>query len=577
MKKLRSLLLMSLVAVMALGTVLPTVIAQDEKVLDILYWQAASTLNTFLSGGTKDQDPAALVLEPLAGYDQDGVLYPRLATEIPTVENGGISEDLTQITWTLQESLVWSDGTPVTSEDVVFSADYCMNPDTGCAWVSQFAGVETVEAVDELTITITFDSPTPFPYTAFVGALSPVIQKAQFDGCEGANAQSCTEQNFAPIGTGPFIVEDFRANDVVTFVRNPNYREEGKPYFDRVVWKGGGDAESAARAVLETAEADYAWNLQISPEVLNAMEAAGNGQVVVGFAVNVERLLINQTNPDPALGDARSVWEEGNPNAHPFLTDPVVWQSMSMAIDRNLIAEQLYGAAGQATCNVIPAPPAYASPNNDACLDFGTEEAIAEANAMLDEAGIVDSDGDGIREYDGMPMIISYQTSTNAVRQNTQALIKQAWSQIGIETELRNIDSAVFFGGDPASPDTYGKFYTDVQMYTNGATGTDPQNYLAYWRTSEINGPSNNWLGNNVPRWYSEEYDALHAELTETVAIEDRAELAIQLNDLIIQNGVLIPLVHRGSASAHANSLQGVLINAWDSEMWNIADWTRAE
>lgn len=573
MKKFRAIFMTGLAMLMLMGAIVPAAIAQDEKVLNILYWQAASTLNTFLSGGTKDQDPAALVLEPLAGYDQDGVLFPRLATEIPTIENGGVSEDLTQITWTLKEDVVWSDGTPFTSADVVFSGEYCMNPDTGCSWISQFAGVESIEAVDDFTVLITFDSPTPYPYNAFVSVISPVIQKAQFEGCEGANAQNCTEQNFAPIGTGPFIVEEFRANDVITFTRNPLYREEGKPFFDRVVWKGGGDAESAARAVLETGESDYAWNLQISPEVLNAMEAAGNGQVVVGFAMNVERILVNQTNPDPALGEARSVWEEGNPNAHPFLTDPVVWQAMSMAIDRNIIAEQLYGAAGQATCNIIPAPPIYASTNNDACL----EQDIDGANQMLDDAGIVDSDGDGIREYNGIPLRITYQTSTNAVRQSTQALVKQWWSEIGIETELRNIDAAVFFGGDPASPDTYGKFYTDVEMFTNGSAGTDPQGYLGNWQSSEIARPDNNYLGNNVPRFYSEEYDLLFEELSQTAVIEERAALAIQLNDLLVQNGIMIPLVHRGSASAHANSLEGVLINPWDNEMWNIADWTRTE
>ena len=138
-------------------------------------------------------------------------------------------------------------------------------------------------------------------------------------------------------------------------------------------------------------------------------------------------MLLNQTNPDPDLGDARSVWEEGNPNAHPFLTNPTVQQALSMAIDRNVIAEQLYGSAGRATCNIWPGPPAFASTANDACLTFGTEEMIAEANAMLDEAGIVDTDGDGIRELDGVPLSVLYQTSTNAVRQSTQALIKQAW------------------------------------------------------------------------------------------------------------------------------------------------------
>jgi peptide/nickel transport system substrate-binding protein len=548
------------------------VLAQDNTAT-VLYWQAASTLNPYLSGGTKDIDAGAIVLEPLAGYDGDGILVARLVTEIPTVANGGVSEDLMSITWTLQEGIVFSDGSPLTSADVVFTANYCMDPDMGCVRTSDLSGVESVEALDDLSVLVTFKAPTPFPYTPLVGTTQPILNATQFADCTGANAQTCTEQNFGPIGTGPFMVEEFRANDVVTYVRNPNYREEGKPFFDRLVFKGGGDAESAARAVLETGEADYAWNLQISPAVLNAMEAAGNGQVIVGFATNVERLMINQTNPAVDLGDMRAVWAEDGSNGHPFLQDPAIWQAMSMAIDRNLIAEQLYGAGGKAVCNVLPGPPIYASTNNDACLVQDVEGAIA----LLDAAGIVDSDDDGVREKDGIPLSITYQTSTNAVRQSTQALIKQWFSDIGIKTELRNIDASVFFGGDPASPDTYQKFYTDVEMYTNGTVGTDPQTYMSSWLSSEIASPDNNWLGGNVPRFYSEEYDALFQELSGTSGIEARAALAIQLNDLLVQNGIMIPLVYRGSVSSHSNSLGGVVMNAWDSEMWNVADWTRLD
>jgi peptide/nickel transport system substrate-binding protein len=261
------------------------------------------------------------------------------------------------------------------------------------------------------------------------------------------------------------------------------------------------------------------------------------------------------------------------------MTDPVVQKAMSMAIDRNSIATQLYGFAGKATCNVLPAPANYASTSNNDCL----VQDIDGANALLDEAGIVDSDGDGVREKDGVPLSVIYQTSTNSVRQKTQALIKQWWEQIGIEVELKNIDAAVFFGGDPNSPDTYGKFYTDVEMYTNGSSGTDPQSYLSSWLTSEISNSSNNWLGNNVPRWYNEDYDALFEELTITPVGARREEIAKELNDLMvipdIENGrpaAMIPLVHRGSVSAHVNTLLGVRINAWDTEMWNIADWTRA-
>jgi peptide/nickel transport system substrate-binding protein len=226
-----------------------------------------------------------------------------------------------------------------------------------------------------------------------------------------------------------------------------------------------------------------------------------------------------------------------------------------------------------ATCNILAGPAAFVSTNNDSCL---TQD-IDGANALLDEAGIVDSDGDGVRELDGVPLSILYQTSTNAVRQNEQALIKQWWEQIGMAVELKNIDAAVFFGGDPASPDMLGKFYSDVQMFTNGTSGSDVETYLAGWQCAEVAGPDNNWLGNNTSRYCNAEYDAMYAELAVTTDTDARIALAIAMNDHLVQNGVIIPLIFRGSVSAHSNTLEGVWINGWDSEMWNIAEWTRAE
>ncbi len=540
--------------------------------LNILYWQAPSTLNAYLSGGTKDIEAASLILEPLARYDETGTMVPWLVDEIPTLENGGISEDLMSITWVLSEGLMWSDGTPVTAEDVVFTGEYCMNEDMGCNGLSQFTDVESFEAVDERTVRINFAVPKPFPYGPFVGNEAPIIQKAQFENCTGAAAQNCTEANFGPIGTGPYRVVEFRANDVAVYEANENYREADKPAFARVTLKGGGDAASAARAVLETGEMDYAWNLQVEPEILAQMEAAGRGEVVSSFGTSMERILLNQTNPDSSLGDDRSEYMDGN-NPHPFLSDSIVRQAMSMAIDRSILTEIGYGAAGRPTCNVLPAPEVYASTANDACLPQDLEG----AKALLDEAGIVDSDGDGVREKDGVPLRVLYQTSTNSVRQATQALVKQWWDELGIATELRNIDAAVFFGNDISSPDTYGKFFADVEMYTNNFAGTDPEAYMADYTCAEVAGMDNQWLGSNHPRWCEPDYDALAAQLAETVGIEARAEIVKQMNDMIVQNYVVIPLIHRGDVSAKATTLEGVLMNSWDSELWNIADWTRAE
>ena len=562
--------LIAAVAVMAM--VSSTVHAQRGRDghLNILYWQASSTVNPYLSGGTKDIEAASLVIEPLAHYDEDGNMVPVLVDEIPTVENGGVASDLRSITWKLTPGITWSDGTPLTAHDVVFSGEYCLHPEGGCNSTSYFTDVTKLEALDDLTVKVHFGVAKPFPYGPFVGSTSPIIQKTQFEDCMGAKAQECTEQNFGPIGTGPFKVEEFRANDVITFSANEHYRDPDKPAFATATFKGGGDAASAARAVLETGEFDYAWNLQVEPEVLEQMAAAGKGTVVTAFGTSVERLMVNQTNDDPDLGaEKRSLYLDGT-NPHPFLSDPAVRRALSLAIDRQILVDAGYGAAGKPTCNVLPAPAVYASTANDECV---TQD-VDEANRILDDAGWMPG-GDGVRAKDGVRLSILYQTSTNSVRQGTQALIKQMWEQVGVETELRNIDAAVFFGGDPASPDTYMKFYADIEMYTNNFSGTDPESYMANWACSEIPGPENQWLGNNIQRSCVAEYDALVAEMSKTASLADRARLAKQMNDILVQNYYMIPLIWRGDVSAHANTLEGVRMNVWDSELWNAADWHR--
>ena len=568
-------ILMGAVATAALA---PAVLADGHEgergrdgQLNIIYWQAPSTMNPFLSGGTKENEAASLVLESLARFNEAGDILPWLAEDIPTVANGGVSPDLTQITWKLREGLTWSDGTAVTPADVIFTYDYCMHPESGCASTSYFEGITSLEAIDDRTLKITFDAPKPFPYTAFVGAESPILQAAQFKDCMGARAPECTEANFGPIGTGPFVVDEFRPNDVITFVANDNFRHPGKPAFATVTFKGGGDATAAARSVLETGEFDYAWNLQLAPDVLARMESAGKGTVVAAYGTSVERIMVNQTNADPSLGpDQRSVYMDGK-NPHPFLTDRAVGKALSMAIDRSLIDELGYGAGGQPTCNVLPAPDLYASTANDSCL---TQD-IEGANAVLDEAGWVDSNGNGIRDKDGVELSLLFQTSTNAVRQDTQALIKDWWGRIGVETELRNIDASVFFGSDPGSPDTFQKFYADVEMYTNNFAGVDPEAYMANWRCADIPSPATQWQGNNMQRFCDPEYDALVKTMANTADLETRGELARKMNDMLVQSYSIIPLIHRGNPSAHSNTLGGVKMSDWDSELWNIADWYR--
>ena len=535
--------------------------------VDILYWQAASVLNPYLSAGTKDVEAASMVLEPLAGFDENGQVFPRLAASVPSLDNGGIAADLMSVTWRLREGLLWSDGSPVTAEDVVFTAEYCMDPQGGCAQLAKFDGIARVEARDALTVVLHYAAPRPNPFTAFVGAQVPVLQKAQFQNCKGAQAPTCTAQNFGPIGTGPFRVQEFRTNDLLLLEANPHYRDPSKPAFARATIKGGGDAAAAARAVLETAEFDYAWNTQVPPDTLRAMQAAGKGKVISAFSTLVERLEMNLTDPSPELAEGARATAA---HPHPILSDERVRRALSLAIDRALLTEIGYGETGRPTCKLVPAPAQFAS-DNTGCL----AQDLAGAAALLEAAGWTPGP-DGIRERDGRKLHLLFQTAANPIRQDFQALIKQWWQQIGVSTEMKVVDPSVFFGGDAGSPDTFQRFYADVEMYANNSDSPDPAAYLAMYACDRAPRPDSQWPGENIPRFCSKDYDALIAELGRTADPAQRGRIVRRMNDMLTRDSMtLVPLVDRGRVSAVSNRLGGVVINPWDSELWNAADWVR--
>ena len=535
--------------------------------VNVIYWQAPSILNPFLSGGTKDVESSSLILEPLARYNENGELVPWLAESIPTLENGGVAQDLKSITWKLKPGITWSDGTPLTAADAVFTWSYCTDPEGGCAQLSKYQGVDKVEAVDDLTVKVSFKEPQPNPYGPLVGAQSPILQKAQFENCTGARASGCTEQNFNPIGTGPFKVKEFRTNDVIQLVANDKYRDPDKPHFATMTFKGGGDAEAAARSVLETGEFDYAWNLQLAPDVIKGMEAAGKGKAHTAFGTLVERIEMNMTDASPDLPEGeRSTAKHPNP----ILSDQRVREALSKAIDRQTLVEVGYGDFGRTTCTLVPAPEKYAS-KDQSCVPQDVEG----AKKLLDEAGWT-MGGDGVREKDGKKLHLLFQTSTNAVRQDYQALIKQWWADIGVDTELKNVAGSVFFGSDPGSPDTFPKFYADAEMYANNFDGTDPASYLAQYTCDKAPAPSNQWQGENINRYCDEAYDKKIAELNQTGDPDTRAALSIELAEMLSKGSyTILPLVDRGRVTAYSNTLGGAILNPWDSELWNAADWYR--
>ena len=537
--------------------------------LKILYWQAPTILNEHLAQGTKDQDASRLVSEPLAANGPDGKPVAVLAAEIPTLDNGGVAKDQKSITWKLRPDVKWSDGSDFTADDVVFTWQYVANKDTAASDTVIADGVTNVEAKDPHTVVVSFKDANPYPYQIFVSAQGVILQKKQFQDYIGAKAKDAPG-NLAPIGTGPFKVVDFKPGDVVTYTMNENYRDPNKPYFHDVQIKGGGDATSAARAVFQTGEVDYAWNLQVEAQVLNQLQQGGKAVLQTAPSPNVERLLINFSDPNPDLGDTR-----GEPSTkHPFLSDLNVRKALAMAVDRKSMAEQLYGPAGTASCNIIPSPPDLVSKNTDS-MDVCKYD-IAAANKLLDDAGWAKG-SDGIREKNGVKMHILYQTTVNPLRQKEQDIVKQGWSQLGVDVELKSTDAGVFFSSDAGNPDTAGHFFADIEMYTSGAATPDQTQYVGQWSTSQIAQKSNQWHGQNYHRWSNSDYDAIYNQLLTETDPAKRRDLIIKANDLLVSQVVVIPLVARTQPTdAISKAIQGDIPNPWDSVLWNIADWTKS-
>ncbi len=537
--------------------------------LKILYWQAPTILNSHQATGTKDYDAARLILEPLASWGVDGKpIANGLAKEIPTLENKGVSADFTTVTWNLQSGLKWSDGSAVTADDVVFTSKYMADEATADPNSDYMTGVKSVVATNPTTVTVTFSAPTANPYQFGTGGGNEIMQKAQFEKCLGAKASECPE-NLKPIGTGPYKLTEFKSGDVVTYEINTNYRDAKKPYFKTVQFKGGGDALSAARAVFQTGDVDYAWNLQVEAPVLKALiQGSAKGDYLGKASSNVERVNINFANPDPALGDNRS-----EPTTkHPFFNGPdglIVRQALAMASDRGTIGDQLYGngLTGTSTCNQLLGSDVWTSKNTASMsvCKFDT----AAANKLLEDNGWVKG-SDGVRAKGGIKLKILFATTVNALRQKEQDILKANWEAAGFSVELRSISAGVFFSN---AADGANRFYYDVSMFTNG-TSPDITGYMAGWTTKQIAQKSNNWNQNNYHRYSNPAYDAIVDQMRTTTDTAKLAQLGIQANDILIKDVVVIPLVNRFQvASGKSKALQGTNLNPWDSEMWNIADW----
>jgi len=527
--------------------------------LKLLWWQGATLLQPHFSSGTKDQEGSRIFYEPLGAWDNDGNLIPILAAEVPTLANGGVSRDGKSITWKLKRNVQWHDGVAFTADDVVFTAAYAADPATSAYTSGSYKDVK-VTKVDSHTVRVEYQKPSPFWADPFVSAAGMIIPKHVFEAYKGATSRDAPA-NLKPVGTGPYKFADFKPGDMLRGVINTNYHEANRPYFDTVEMKGGGDAVSAARAVLQTGEYDYAWNLQVEDELLIRLEQGGKGKTSIVPGGNIEFIQLNMADPWTETDGERS-----HPKSkHPILSEFAVRQAISLCVDRDGVQKFIYGRTGIATANFLNNPQRFVSKNTK--FEFNPDKA-----AQVLEAAGWKKGADGIREKGGKKLKLVFQTSINGPRQKTQQIIKQAAQKAGIDMELKSVPASVYFSSDPANPDTYTKLYVDMQMFTTTMPQPDPEVFMNQYLSTEFASKANKWLGRNSTRYSNPEYDKTYLAAQSEMDPAKRAAMFVRMNDMPINDIAIIPVVYRPRTSAAVSNLVAPL-SGWDNDLWLLKDW----
>jgi len=521
--------------------------AQGGSVTVALY-QEPKTLNPYLVKQGAATRVMKTTLEGLLGIEPDGNYYPLLASEVPTLENGGISADGLQVTYHLRPGIKWSDGEPVRAQDVVFTWQAIMNPDNQVITRAGYDRIESVEAADDATVVVRFKS----FYAPFLTLFEYVLPEHVLGDQPDMNNAGF---NRSPIGTGPFTVKEWIPGDYMAFVPNAHYRKAGQPYLDQLIFKIVPSRETGV-AMLKTGEVDVMWDLV--EDLIPQIEGNADLNQWISPSINIERLILNLSKPgepaDPAV-------------PHPALGDLRVRQALNAAIDKQQIVDALLH--GQARLINSPIPIGWAA---DDSIQPGEYDPDA-ANELLEQAGWVDTDGDGIREKDGRPLQLTViSTSGNALRERIEQVLQAQLKTVGIELRIENVASSVLFGKwADNSPRAQGNF--DMLLYSTGPS-VDPDPHLySYFHSTQIPTTANKGKGANYSRYANPQVDTALDTARNNPDLEARRAEYQKMAQLIAQDLPHIMLYARLNINVFRSNVAGYTVNAWENLTWDTQNW----
>jgi peptide/nickel transport system substrate-binding protein len=492
---------------------------------------------------------STLVVEPLFVPDAKGEYIPVLAAEVPTLENGGISEDFLTITYKLRDGVTWSDGEPFTADDVIFSYEIYKNPESTTTLGTAYELIESVEALDPLTVQVKMTDINP-GYLTLWDSDGPVQPKHKF-----ASSAVTQEDPLArlPLGTGPFVFTDWKTGDAITLERNPNFREPDQPYLDGVTIKVTPEKESAiASFVAGEFDTVYFFVTGDLPTLTQAQEA-GEGVVVQlqEGPSHVEWLWLN-------LSDG------GDPSKpHPVLGDPAIREAMDHGIDRQTIIDEVLGGFGYQVGSFI-----Y---SGWAAVDIPAAAYDPElAKSVLDGAGWVPG-ADGIREKVGVRASLRYQTiAGDQTRELYQQVVQQNMKDIGIELVIENVPSNTIFGTWEEGG-IYMRGDYDILMSRAGYV-VDPDQWAKDFTSSQIPSEEHPDVFNRV-RYQSPEFDAAVEEAGATLDREVRGAAYQRAAEQFAADRPSIPLYSSAWGWAWNERLKGVDTGYWEGMWPSSAGW----
>jgi peptide/nickel transport system substrate-binding protein len=531
------------------ATTAPTVAPKSGGTITMAVWQEPEHLNWELGTQTVLGDMADLWSEGLLSTNEKGEFFPVLATEVPTTQNGGITDGGKTITYHLRKGVKWQDGSDFTCADLQFTLQVINTANNGALHTAIFQDMDKVDCPDPNTAVLKFKNFYAAWLTLFNGNYLAYIFPKNAGKPEDMKNWAF---NRKPVGTGPFMVTEFVTGDHITFVKNPNYWQPGKPYLDKIVVRIVPSSDVAMQ-LMKSGEADLMWNNTEAD--IPALEKMSNVKIFSALQPGGERLILNTTqNADPS----------DNKTPHPILGDVKVRQAIGYGIDKKTIIDKLlFGKAlpGSSELN--------ADPFN--CTDIKAYPFDqAKAKSLLDEAGWKPG-SDGIRVKDGQRLRLKYQTTTgNKLREDSQVLIVENMKAIGIEFFIENQPSSLLLGGWAAnSPRKKGNY--DILMYTTNAS-IDPHSQMNSYFNSKSIPSATNQGGVNYSRWNDPDTDKLIEQAGSIPDWSQRVGLYCKAAQRVVDGASHIYLYQRYKLHSFNERVQGWIATPWLGPLWNAAN-----